>query len=122
MRTKTSKPISKRLRRVGNSVGVLLPKAVLNQLDLQPDSFVDLRVEGDRLVLRKGAPPKKEVEPRKLSKFELALLGRLLGLQGVKAARGETSQPTRARKNASEQGKSKEGAQGATQKTHRASG
>lgn len=44
------------IRRMGNSQGLILPKPVLAQIGLEDE--VDLKVEGDALVLRKpkGAP------------------------------------------------------------------
>ncbi len=46
------------IRRMGNSHGVLIPKPILTQLGLEDE--VDMRVEGDALVLRR--PQKKARE------------------------------------------------------------
>jgi antitoxin component of MazEF toxin-antitoxin module len=49
-----------RLRRLGNSRGVILPKPVLAQLGIEQDDSLDLTVEHDRIVLRRlpVAPPR----------------------------------------------------------------
>ncbi|HME81979.1 MAG TPA: AbrB/MazE/SpoVT family DNA-binding domain-containing protein [Candidatus Eremiobacteraceae bacterium] len=41
-----------KIRRIGNSQGVILPKPIISQLDLGPE--VEMDVEGDALVLRKA--------------------------------------------------------------------
>jgi len=51
-----SKPLQINIRQIGNSKGVVIPKAILEQVGL--DEAVELSVEGDSLVLRK---PKNQV-------------------------------------------------------------
>ena len=51
-----SKPLQITIRQIGNSKGVVIPKAILEQVGL--DEAVELSVEGDSLVLRK---PKNQV-------------------------------------------------------------
>ena len=46
-----SKPLQINIRQIGNSKGVVIPKAILEQVGL--DEAVELSVEGDSLVLRK---------------------------------------------------------------------
>lgn len=46
------------LRRMGNSTGMILPKAILDQLGLAAGTKVDLRVEGDEVIAR---PVKRKV-------------------------------------------------------------
>ena len=41
------------LRKWGNSIGVRLPKPMLEQIGLHEGSKVDVAVEGDRLVIRR---------------------------------------------------------------------
>ena len=43
------------LRRMGNSQGVLIPKAVIAQLGIEED--LDMSVENDSIVLRKAEKP-----------------------------------------------------------------
>jgi antitoxin component of MazEF toxin-antitoxin module len=44
-------PLVKRLTRIGTSSGVILDRAVLRQVDLEPDSEVEVAVEGKRIVI-----------------------------------------------------------------------
>jgi antitoxin MazE len=44
------------LRKWGNSVGVRLPKPMLEQVGLAEGSQVDVLVEGDHLVIRRQRP------------------------------------------------------------------
>jgi antitoxin component of MazEF toxin-antitoxin module len=44
-------PHVKQLTRVGNSTGLIIDKALLKQLDLEPDDEVEIRVEGQSLVI-----------------------------------------------------------------------
>jgi antitoxin MazE len=44
------------LHRWGNSVGLRLPKPLLEQLGLKEGSEVDVKVEGDRLVIERHRP------------------------------------------------------------------
>jgi antitoxin MazE len=39
------------LRRMGNSAGVIIPKAITAQLGVEPGAELDLRLEGDRVVI-----------------------------------------------------------------------
>jgi antitoxin MazE len=52
------------LHRWGNSVGLRLPKPLLEQLGLKEGSKVEIRIEGDRLV----------VEPTRRRRFTMAEL------------------------------------------------
>jgi len=45
-----------RLVRIGNSRGVRLPKAVIDQVGLQDD--IELRVDDNRVVITAAAPPR----------------------------------------------------------------
>ena len=42
------------LRKWGNSIGVRLPKPMLEQVGLKEGAQVDVLVEGDHLVIRRG--------------------------------------------------------------------
>jgi len=44
------------LHRWGNSVGLRVPKPMLEQLGLAEGSQVDIKVEGDRLVIERHRP------------------------------------------------------------------
>jgi antitoxin component of MazEF toxin-antitoxin module len=44
-------PLVKRLSRIGTSSGVILDRAVLRQVDLEPDAEVEVSVEGKRIVI-----------------------------------------------------------------------
>jgi len=45
-----------RLVRIGNSRGIRLPKAVIDQVGLDED--IELRVENDRLIITAARPPR----------------------------------------------------------------
>lgn len=45
-----------RLQKWGNSIGVRLPKPMLEQVGLREGAQVDVMVEGDHLVIRRGRP------------------------------------------------------------------
>lgn len=49
-----------KVRRIGNSNGMLVPKAVLEQLDLQEGSVVVAEVRGRELVIRAPKQTRKE--------------------------------------------------------------
>lgn len=44
-------PHVKQLTKIGNSTGLIIDRALLQQLDLGPESEVEIRVEGDALVI-----------------------------------------------------------------------
>jgi antitoxin component of MazEF toxin-antitoxin module len=44
-------PHIKQLTRIGNSTGLIIDRALLQQLDLGPESEVEIRVQGDSLVI-----------------------------------------------------------------------
>jgi antitoxin component of MazEF toxin-antitoxin module len=44
-------PLVKRLTRIGTSRGVILDRAVLKQVDLEPDAEVEVAVEGKRIII-----------------------------------------------------------------------
>lgn len=49
------KPTQVKIRPIGNSQGVVIPKPYLAQLGLAAASGVEMTIEGDTLVLRKPA-------------------------------------------------------------------
>jgi antitoxin component of MazEF toxin-antitoxin module len=49
--------IIKKLARLGNSTAVILDKAVLQLLELRPDSEVRITVEGEAICIRRHRPP-----------------------------------------------------------------
>jgi antitoxin ChpS len=57
-------PHATRLRKVGGSVMLAIPKAMLDALDLAPDASVGLSIEAGRLV----------VDPKKRRRYSLAEL------------------------------------------------
>jgi antitoxin MazE len=48
--------VSVTLHKGGNSVGLRLPKPLLEQLGLKEGAQVDVKVEGDRLVIERHRP------------------------------------------------------------------
>ena len=46
-----------RIRQIGNSPGVVIPKPVLAQLGLNGEAGAEMTIEGDALVLRRPASP-----------------------------------------------------------------
>ena len=44
-------PYVKQLTRIGNSTGLILDRALLKQLDLEPDGEVEISVQGQSLVI-----------------------------------------------------------------------
>jgi antitoxin MazE len=51
------KAIHVRIRRIGNSQGVVIPKPVLAQLGLNGEAGAEMTIEGGALVLRRPASP-----------------------------------------------------------------
>ncbi len=51
------KAIHVTIRHIGNSQGVVIPKPVLAQVGLNPDTGAEMTVEGDALVLRRPTGP-----------------------------------------------------------------
>jgi antitoxin MazE len=51
----TIKAMHVKIRRVGNSQGVVIPKPILAQLGLSRDAEVEMTIEDDALVLRRPA-------------------------------------------------------------------
>jgi antitoxin MazE len=47
----------KQLCPIGNSVGLILDRALLELLDLPKDAEVDLRVEGKKLIISRARKP-----------------------------------------------------------------
>ena len=45
------------LRKLGNSAGIIIPKATLAELGLSAGDVVDLRLEDGRLILAPSKPP-----------------------------------------------------------------
>ncbi len=45
-------PFVKKLTKMGNSTGLILDRPILQQLDIQPDSEVEVSVENDAIVIR----------------------------------------------------------------------
>ena len=45
-------PLVKKLIRLGDSTGLILDPAILQQVDIQPDSEVEVSVEGNAIVIR----------------------------------------------------------------------
>jgi antitoxin MazE len=45
------------IRRIGNSLGIVIPKPVLAQVGLSGESEAEMTVEGGALVLRKPSKP-----------------------------------------------------------------
>jgi antitoxin MazE len=47
------------VRKLGNSAGVIIPKAVLSQLGLSAGDAVDVRLEDGRLILAPAKPSRR---------------------------------------------------------------
>lgn len=45
-------PLVKKLIRVGDSTGVILDRTILRRVDIEPDSEVEVSVEGNAIVIR----------------------------------------------------------------------
>jgi antitoxin component of MazEF toxin-antitoxin module len=75
-------PLVKRLTRIGTSSGVILDRAVLRQVDLEPDSEVEVSVEGKRIVItahRYASDADFEAAKRKVLGANRRALERLAG-------------------------------------------
>lgn len=48
-----------KIQRIGNSRGIILPKPLLQQIELAEDE-VDISIEGDAIVLRRPKRPARE--------------------------------------------------------------
>lgn len=44
-------PVVKKLTRIGNSRGVILPQPILDQLNWGEDAEVEIRIKGDALII-----------------------------------------------------------------------
>ncbi len=53
----TMKAMHVKIRQIGNSQGIVIPKPVLTQLGLSRDAGVEMTIEGSALVLRRPASP-----------------------------------------------------------------
>ena len=53
----TMKAVHVRIRQIGNSQGVVIPKPVLAQLGLNGEAEAEMTIEGGALVLRRPASP-----------------------------------------------------------------
>jgi antitoxin component of MazEF toxin-antitoxin module len=63
--------LTKRLTQIGNSVGLILDRPLLDLLDLEPGSEVQLQVEENRLIIS-HAPSPGESRPAVRSKVVAA--------------------------------------------------
>lgn len=45
-------PFVKKLTKMGNSTGLIIDRPILQQLDIEPDSEVEVSVENDAIVIR----------------------------------------------------------------------
>lgn len=75
-------PLVKRLTRIGTSSGVILDRAVLKQVDLEPDAEVEVAVEGKRIVItahRYASEADFEAAKRKVFAANRRSLERLAG-------------------------------------------
>jgi len=45
-------PFVKKLSRLGNSTGLILDRPILQQVDIEPDSVVEVSVENNAIVIR----------------------------------------------------------------------
>ena len=55
-------PHAVRLRRVGGSVMLAIPKPLLEALDLEPDAQVGLSIKSGRLVVEPHARPRRSLD------------------------------------------------------------
>lgn len=44
-------PLMRKIRPIGNSMGIILPRAVLAQLNWEIEAEVELKVEGKKLIM-----------------------------------------------------------------------
>lgn len=73
-------PHVKQLTRIGNSTGLILDRALLKQLDLEPDGEVEISVQGQSLVItphRYATAPEFESAANKVFATRKRLLKRL---------------------------------------------
>ncbi len=72
-------PVTK-LVRIGDATGVILDPAILRQVDIEPDSEVELSVEGNAIVVRPhryASDDAARAAGRKVSRNRKRLLERL---------------------------------------------
>lgn len=48
-----------RIRKIGNSSGIIISKTVLDQLNIEPKDELELYVEGDKILIKKVREPRK---------------------------------------------------------------
>jgi len=51
-----------KIRKWGNSLGLRIPKAFVQEVGLEEGSSVDISIQGDRLVIQKAHPARYELE------------------------------------------------------------
>ncbi|HWE25986.1 MAG TPA: hypothetical protein VG496_18765 [Myxococcales bacterium] len=68
----------KQLITIGNSQGLILDRAVLQLLGLEPNGAVELRVNGDELILRRAMSTTHAVRARKAGERVVKRLNKTL--------------------------------------------
>ncbi|UOE42339.1 AbrB/MazE/SpoVT family DNA-binding domain-containing protein [Chryseobacterium suipulveris] len=48
-----------RIRKIGNSSGIIISKAMLDQLNIEPKDELELYVEGDKILIKKVKQPRE---------------------------------------------------------------
>lgn len=48
-----------KIRKIGNSSGIIISKAMLNQLNIEPKDELELFIEGDKICIRKVKSPRE---------------------------------------------------------------
>jgi len=76
MNIATRKTMSVKIRKIGNSEGIIIPKEVLDQLGLKAGDTVDLESEGNRITLTtEKADLARQLEAARIGmrKYKIAL-------------------------------------------------
>lgn len=50
----------KKLSAVGNSLGLIIERPILELLDIDKDTLLEIRTDGEALIIRPAKPSKKE--------------------------------------------------------------
>ena len=49
-----------KIRKIGNSSGIIISKTMLDQLNIEPKDELELYVEGDKIFIQKVKQPRKD--------------------------------------------------------------
>ena len=70
-------PLLKKLTRIGNSIGLILDRPVLDMVGIDGNTVVELTTQGGAIIVRAAGPGAVRASTRKVMKAHRATLKRL---------------------------------------------